>query len=92
MKSIMPCILLVLILFTPIQIYAWEGEDAKTGGYIEIDSGNLVRNGSSIEFYDHSTGQYHDADVESVNRYGGTIEVEVYDSTIGEYRTFEMED
>ena len=71
---------------------AWTGSDSETSGTIEIESGNLVRQGETIEFYDSDSGDYRSADVESINTYGGTTEVEVYDHDAGEYRTFEMDD
>lgn len=71
---------------------AWSGSDTSTAGSIEIESGNLVRQGETIEFYDSDSGDYRSADVESINSYGGTTEVEVYDHDSGEYRTFEMDD
>ena len=71
---------------------AWDGADSNTGGAIEIEKGNLVRQGETIDFYDHDSGEYRSADVESISRYGSTVEVEVYDNDAGEYRTFEMDD
>ncbi|MGH8381769.1 DUF5334 family protein [Pseudomonas sp.] len=71
---------------------AWTGSDSDTAGTIEIESGNLVRQGETIDFYDSDSGDYRSADVESVNSDGGTTEVEVYDHDAGEYRTFEMDD
>ena len=72
-------------------IYAWEGVDNDSGSDIEIESGNLVRAGEEIEYYDHDYGEYRSADVESVESSGSGAEVEVYDHESGEYRTFEME-
>lgn len=71
---------------------AWDGIDSDAGGAIEIEKGNLVRQGETIDFYDHDSGEYRSADVESISRYGSTVEVEVYDNDAGEYRTFEMDD
>lgn len=71
---------------------AWNGYDSEAGSNIEIESGNLVRQGETIDFYDHESGDYKSADVESITRFGSTVEVEVYDYDSGEYRTFEMED
>ncbi|SOB54773.1 DUF5334 family protein [Pseudomonas lundensis] len=71
--------------------YAWDGYDSEASSNIEIESGNLVRPGETIDYYDHGTGDYKSADVESINSYGSTVDVEVYDHDSGEYRTFEME-
>lgn len=87
MKSLIFCALLF-----PAAAIAWDGYDYDSVNYIEIDQGNLVRPGEYIDYYDHGTGTYQGADVESVTRYGSTVEVEVYDYDSGEYRTFEMVD
>lgn len=87
-------ITITLVFFSAIMssnIYAWEGVDNDSGSDIEIESGNLVRAGEEIEYYDHDYGEYRSADVESVESSGSGAEVEVYDHESGEYRTFEME-
>ncbi|GLS29393.1 hypothetical protein SAMN04488498_13813 [Mesorhizobium albiziae] len=71
---------------------AWDGTDSETGGAVEIESGNLVREGNDIELYDSDGGEYRDVTVEDIRRYGSSVEVEVYDNDTGEYRTLEMED
>ncbi|MCD1265536.1 hypothetical protein B5M44_11610 [Shinella sumterensis] len=80
------------VAFVGSNALAWDGVDSSTGGAVEIEKGNLVRRGETIEIYDSSSGSYRDVDVESIQRYGNSVEVEVYDSESGEYRTFEMED
>lgn len=72
--------------------FAWDGTDQESGADVEIGSGNLVRPGSDIEYYNHDSGGNSSATVESINRYGSTVEVEVYDHDSGEYRVLEMED
>lgn len=72
--------------------FAWSGSDTDSAGAIEIESGNLVRQGETIEFFDSDAGEYRSADVESITSDGGSTEVEVYDHDSGEYRTFEMEE
>jgi hypothetical protein len=49
----------------------------------EVDKDNLVRQGNEIEYYDYG-------EVELVNSYGSSVEVEIYDYNTGEYHTFEM--
>jgi hypothetical protein len=71
---------------------AWDGVDAETGTAVEIDKGNLVREGNDIEIYDFDAGEYRDVTVESIRRSGSSVEVEIYDNDSGEYRTLEMED
>lgn len=84
--------LIAAALFTA-NAYAWTGYDSDAGADIEIDAGTLVRQGETIDFYDHNSGDYKTGDVESINQaYGSGVEVEVYDHDSGEYRTFEMEE
>ncbi len=71
--------------------YAWDGYDYDKGNYVAIEKGNLVRPGEEIEYYDYGSGVYKYGDVESIDSYGYSVEVEVYDSDTGEYRTFEMD-
>lgn len=69
---------------------AWEGTDSE-GNTVEIESGELVRPGLDIDVY-HSERGYGTYSVENINRYGSTVELEVYNNDTGEYETFEMED
>ena len=75
----------------PNLLLAWSGYDYSTGSYIEIESGNLVRTGNEIEFYDYATGSYHYGTVENFSSYGGSVELEIYDYDSGEYRYFDMD-
>ncbi|MCT4625680.1 DUF5334 family protein [Halodesulfovibrio sp.] len=70
---------------------AWDGYDYDTGSSVEIESGNLVRTGEQIDFYDYNTGEYHSTDVMDVYDSGSTVDVEVYDYDTGEVRTLEMD-
>ena len=83
-------IALSAIMFSSFAI-AWDGYDYETGTDVEIEKGNLVREGEEIEFYDYEAREYRYGDVESIESYGNSVEVEVYDQETGEYRTFEME-
>lgn len=84
--------LLLGLLFLSSAALAWDGYDYDAGANVEIEQGNLVREGESIEYYDYNSGSYRTGDVESIERSGSSVEVEVYDDESGEYRTFEMED
>lgn len=74
------------------QAHAWSGSDNESGAMVEIEQGNLVRSGNDIEVYDYDKGEYRDMTVESVTRFGNTVEVEVTDSATGETTTLEMDD
>jgi hypothetical protein len=79
------------LVAVPVVALAWDGVDNGSGGAVEIEQGNLVRSGETIEVYDHEAGEYRSVDVQSIERSGSSVEVEVYDNDSGEYRTFEME-
>jgi len=83
------CILFV-VLFSSSAI-AWDGYDYDKGSYVEIDKGNLVREGEDIEIYDYGTGEYKNVEVQSITGSGYGAEVEVYDYDTGEYRTLDMD-
>lgn len=83
---------LLIALLLPFSANAWEGYDRESGTYIEIEKGNLVRAGRDIDFYDNDSGEYRSGEVQSIRRYGSTVEVEIEDSETGETRTFDMED
>lgn len=82
-----------IVVFSTLQSAdAWDGYDYDKGTFVEIEEGNLVREGETIEIYDYEDGEYKDVDVESIDQYGTTVEVEVTDSETGESRTLEMDD
>ena len=84
-------LLLTLITFLFFQfLYSWDGYDWDSNSHIEIDEGNLVRPGETIEIYEYGKG-YTDVEVQSIDSYGGSTEVEIYDYNTGEYRTFDMD-
>jgi hypothetical protein len=72
--------------------HAWDGYDLESGSDVEIESGNLVRPGREVEYFDHGAGEYRYGDVESIRRYGSTVEVEIYDHDTGDVRILEMQD
>lgn len=84
--------LLILVMLFATPCMAWEGYDYENDSYIEIEKGNLVRSGMTIEIYDHGDGQYKDVDVESITRIPGAVEIEVFDPETGENRIFEMDE
>ncbi len=83
--------LALLALFASLPAFAEiEGYDWDTSNYVEIEADWLTE-GDSATMYDYDTGNYHDISVESVDRYGLSVEVEVYDYTTSEYRTLDLE-
>jgi hypothetical protein len=84
---------LILCLGLSSQVFAWTGYDYDSSSYVEVEKGNLVREGEDIEIYDYGNGEYKDVYVQSIESTGtgAGLEVEVYDYDTGETRTFDME-
>lgn len=82
---------LIVLLLVPTSGFAWNGYDYEKGSYVEIEKGNLVRQGKDIEVYDYSTGQYNDVEVQAIRGYGSSTELDVYNYNSGEYRTLYMD-
>lgn len=80
------------LLSISLSAAAWDGVEAESGNDIEIETGNLVRSGESIEYYDYEEGEYKSVTVEDINRYGSTVEIEVTNDDTGETVILEMED
>ncbi|MDP2044879.1 MAG: DUF5334 family protein [Deltaproteobacteria bacterium] len=84
-------IVIMFALLFAAPVLAWDGFDHERGISIEIGKGNLVRPGQEIEYFDYDKGEFRYGEVESIKRYGSSVEVEVYDYDQGENRTFEMD-
>ncbi len=84
-------LLYVALLSISTGSFAWDGYDYESGNYVEIEKGNLVREGEEIEYYDYESGEYRYGEVQDIQSSGSGAEVEVYDYDSGEYRTFDME-
>lgn len=83
--------LLVIFILISGPAYSWDGYDYNKGTYVEIERGNLVREGEDIEVYDYGSGEYRNMTVQSMDDSGSGVDMEVYDNDSGEYRTFEMD-
>ena len=73
----MRLILCFLFLCISSLSLAWDGYDWESGSYVEIEDGNLVREGEEIEIYDWETGEYNDVEVESVTTSTSAPEPEI---------------
>lgn len=80
----------ILVISSSINCYAWDGFDYDSSTFIEIEKGNLVREGSDIEFYDYSDG-YKTGTVDSITKIGSRLEIEITEDQTGSSRTFEMD-
>lgn len=87
-----PTLLLALLIVSVActQAFAWDGTNTTTGTTVEIERGQLVRSGRTIEVYDSERG-YKDYDVDSIRRYGRSVEIEATDTETGESTTLEMD-
>ncbi|MGY4413194.1 hypothetical protein ACVWW4_004930 [Bradyrhizobium sp. LB7.1] len=79
-----------IAVFGNTQVFAWDGTNTTTGSSIEIERGQLVRSGRTIEVYDGERG-YKEYDVDSIRRYGQSVEIEATDTETGESTTLEMD-
>ena len=81
----------LLLISTASTSLAWDGVDMKRNSTIEIQSGNLVREGSFIDFFDSSDGNYHAAKVLTTNSVSNGTEIVIEDMTENhKERTFIM--
>lgn len=53
----------LFLIFLSLSARCWDGIDIKNRSLIEIGSGNLVREGLFIDFYDCEDGILHEAEV-----------------------------
>ena len=84
------CFATCFIFFGSISAFAWDGTNSNTGSSVEIERGQLVRPGRTVEVYDSTEG-YKEYDVDSIRRSGRTVEIEATDSATGESTTLEMD-
>ena len=71
----------LLLISTTSPSPCWDGVDIKRNSAIEIQSGNLVREGSFIDFFDSSDGNYHTAKVLTLNSISNGTEIVIEDMT-----------
>lgn len=81
--------ILSLILVSPS--VAWDGTDQSSGNNVEIERGQTVRPGRDIEYFDYGLGAYKSLSVDSVRRFGSSVEIEGTNES-GESVILEMDD
>lgn len=84
-------LMIAVLCGSSVAANAWDGVDTSTGNQVEIESGELVRSGRTIEFYDWGSGAYRTGDVDDIRRSGSTVEIDIIDDE-GNSTTLEMED
>ena len=89
-KNIIFLVFTVFLFFAGNCCFAWNGFE-HSGSQIEIGSGNLVREGETIKFYDWDKEEERKAEVRSIDYFFNTTRLEVYDFIEQKVRIFEME-
>ncbi len=70
---------------------AWSGYDYENEKSIEIEAGNLIREGLIFEYRDVESGDYYSAKVQQLNYLGQGAELIITDLETEEQKTFIME-
>lgn len=86
-KIILLCCLLFLL---PNYSKAWDGFDYDEKTSIEISTGNLVREGSIIQFYETKTDRYKTAKIVFMQSVTQGTEIELLDLDSNKIRVFVM--
>ncbi|MDA7705749.1 DUF5334 family protein [Rickettsiales bacterium] len=71
--------------------FAWIGYEKDSTNMMEIGSGNLVREGLVIEFFDFNENKMHEAEVTQMQDDGNMIELTLFDVDLQKKRIFLME-
>ncbi len=74
-------VLVCIFLLQNETALAWDGIDLKNNSAIQIESGNLVREGSIIDFFDSTDGNYHSGKVLIMNSASNATELTIEDFT-----------
>ena len=83
--------LTAIFIVVPSSLLAFTAYDYETNDYVEIDGELSSIQGKDIEMYDHNDNSYHGIRVISVTE-NDSVEIDVYDYTVEDYRTFEVEE
>lgn len=84
-------LIILTLLLTNQNAFAWSGYDFENKIDIEIESGNLVREGLTFQFYDSQTDEYHNAKVLFLEEGIGGQNLQIFDFETKKTRTFIME-
>ncbi len=82
-----------LIIFSSFSIKnakAWSGYDYDNKTEIDIGQGNLVREGSLIQFYDSKDDNFHTAKINFMQSSAGGVEISLLDLDAKKERNFVM--
>ena len=82
--------LLIYLSFFIKKAQAWSGYDYETKTEIDIGQGNLVREGSLIQFYDSKDDNFHTAKINFMQSSAGGVELNLLDLDTKKERNFVM--
>lgn len=82
--------ILLILAFLPSAAFSWDGINAQNAERITIESGTLVREGKTIDVYDHESGNYKTVIVEDIRTTGITKQIDITDPDTGETETYDM--
>ena len=81
---------IISLSFFAKKAQAWSGYDYDTKTEIDIGQGNLVREGSLIQFYDSKDDNFHTARINFMQSSAGGIEMNLLDLDTKKERNFVM--
>ncbi len=81
---------IVFLSFFAKKAQAWSGYDYETKTEIDIGQGNLVREGSLVEFYDSKDDNFHSAKINFMQSSAGGVEINVFDLDTKKEQNFIM--
>ena len=91
LKNIVTILVITFYILLSDNCFAWLGYDRLNGSEIEIGSGNLVREGEIIKFYDWDKEEDRKAEVMSLENLFSGSRLEIYDYVESKIRVFDME-
>jgi hypothetical protein len=83
--------ILIVFCFLNNNANAWSGFDYDNQTSIEISSGNLVREGNIIDFYQQKTNELLSAKVLNINYFGNATELTLQDLHTNQKRVVMMQ-
>jgi hypothetical protein len=82
----------VIAIFLPVSSsFAWGGFDFDSKTSIEIEEGNLVREGLVIQFYDYQLDRYHAGKILFIDSVADGTRIQLKDLDANQERTFIMQ-
>ncbi len=90
-KTISLTLSVAMFFIAPKLAIAWSGYDYDEKTTIEIEPGNLVREGLLIQFYDYKLDKYHTGKITFVDSVSNGMQIQLEDLESKKDRTFIMQ-